>query len=103
MKVDGSGWPPIQDRDRKWPLCRKAYPIKANAPHTPTRLYSTEQDPLPVMGNSPHFYPNGGGDLMDTVTYPGSAHSWVSWGKCKEGSQACHEPRSVNTLCKNLI
>jgi hypothetical protein len=22
-----------------WPLCRKEYPIKANAPHTPTRLY----------------------------------------------------------------
>jgi dienelactone hydrolase len=61
-----------------WPLCRKEYPIKANAPHTPTRLYSTEKDPLSDIGNCRSFYPNGGGDMIDVVTYAGSEHSWMT-------------------------
>lgn len=61
-----------------WPLCRKEYPIKAHMPHTPTRLYSTEDDPLADIHNCKTFYPNGGGDLIEIITYPGSAHSWMT-------------------------
>lgn len=108
-----------------WPLCRKEYPIKAYMPHTPTRFYATEHDPVSEISNCRSFYPDGGGDMIEIITYPGSEHSWmthpdvkymrvwwsnhkiwsenkyieayaektwsswVSWAKCKEGSQAC--------------
>ena len=61
-----------------WPMCRKDQPIVAKAPHKPTRLYSTERDPLSEIGNCLSFYPEGGGSLIQVVTYPGDRHSWMT-------------------------
>lgn len=61
-----------------WPLCRKEYHINAHTPHTPTRFYSTENDPLSDIKNCRSFYPGGGGNLIEIITYPGNEHSWMT-------------------------
>ena len=61
-----------------WPLCRKEYPIKANLPHTPTRFYSTEKDPISEISNCKSFYPQDGGGQIEVITYPGNQHSWMT-------------------------
>jgi dienelactone hydrolase len=67
-----------------WPLCRKDYPIKAHMPHTPSRFYSTEDDPLAEIRNCRSFYPNGGGEMIEIITYPGRAHSWMTHPDVKD-------------------
>ena len=61
-----------------WPLCRKEYPIKAYMPHTPTRFYSTEKDPISEISNCKSFYPQDGGGRIEVITYPGNQHSWMT-------------------------
>jgi dienelactone hydrolase len=61
-----------------WPLCRKDYSIKAHLPHTPTRFYATENDPVTEIGNCKSFYPQAGGGLIETIVYPGDRHSWMT-------------------------
>ena len=61
-----------------WPLCRKEYPIKAYMPHTPTRFYSTEKDPISEISNCKSFYPQDGGGQIEVITYPGNQHSWMT-------------------------
>lgn len=66
-----------------WPMCRPEYAFKANRPHTPTRLYSTIDDPLSNISNCPSFYPDGGSPLLEIVTYPGDRHSWMTHPEVK--------------------
>lgn len=61
-----------------WPMCRKEYPIKANMPHTTTRFYSTEKDPISEISNCKSFYPQDGGGQIEVITYPGNQHSWMT-------------------------
>jgi dienelactone hydrolase len=66
-----------------WPTCRKDQPMKAGTPHTPTRLYSTEGDPISEIGNCRTFYPDGVGEWIQVITYPGDRHSWMTHPEVK--------------------
>lgn len=61
-----------------WPMCRPEQAFRSNRPHTPTRLYSTLDDPLSHISNCPSFYPEEGAPVLEIITYPGDRHSWMT-------------------------
>ena len=60
-----------------WPNCLPRYrPPTLLEAHTPTRIYSTENDPLSQPKNCPSFYSNP--YLIELKLYPGEMHSWAT-------------------------
>jgi dienelactone hydrolase len=60
-----------------WPDCRPVHKIRAGELHTPTRIWSTENDPLSIPKNCPSYYkdPN---NLLTLTLLPGDTHSWFT-------------------------
>jgi len=60
-----------------WPDCRPVHKIPAGKLHTPTRIWSTESDPLSIPTNCPSYY-SGTDGMLTLSLYPGDTHSWMS-------------------------
>ena len=60
-----------------WPDCRPVHKIRAGKLHTPTRIWSTENDPLSIPKNCPSYY-SGTEDMLTLSLYPGATHSWMT-------------------------
>lgn len=60
-----------------WPDCRPTNRLFFGKIHTPTRIWSTEDDPLSVPKNCPSFYTDEDRKLTLTL-YPGATHSWMT-------------------------
>jgi dienelactone hydrolase len=61
-----------------WPMCREEYRFEANYPHTPSRFYATQGDPLSEIANCLSHYPQGSERMIKIITYPGDFHSWMT-------------------------
>lgn len=61
-----------------WPNCtKKSGDLPLGSLHTPTTIWSTENDPLSEPKNCSSFYSNNK-HMLNTILYKGSNHSWFT-------------------------
>lgn len=60
-----------------WPDCRPVHKIRAGKLHTPTRIWSTEDDPLSIPKNCSTYY-TASEEMLTVSLYPGETHSWMN-------------------------
>ena len=61
-----------------WPICIESQRFKANAIHTPTRIYSGVNDAISEPKNCSSFYPDNGNNMLNMILYDTDLHSWMT-------------------------